>query len=289
MKKFDYIKFVTEHKHGLEEMGISHDDASGSFNIRLKPKNRPEDVFAYAEPKSKSVFQKRKNAPDYVKGIPVYYSFKSNRSDTTNLIRKLKKGISTLSEKDLLLFKGGIMNRLPVFETTQKGDARKTFSKPDILIVPESTSDLLELVKEVAIQKYKFKPNEVITSSKLLYNTPEDMINWDVFKNINEWNQNNVMNMIKCLKKSDIQPPYIIKKSGWDGKCGLQGGAARDALNPTMKVNTTNLPDNLFNKYLIIDDTMISGGTIIDQIIDIVGSQGKEAASRITGYVVIKK
>jgi hypothetical protein len=106
------------------------------------------------------------------------------------------------------------------------------------------------------------------------------MVNKEKYDKADPTTKKMVDAFVKCLEAKFPNQQISIKKSGYDGVCGIQSGA-RTLLNPTYGFNS-NLKNT--DKILVMDDFKVSGSSLKETFKLLIESGVPE--KNITGYVL---
>jgi len=231
----------------------------------IKASDDPGDDFMIN--RSKDYYKK------ILRKVPVFFGFEPNpaRGFTEGKITDMYNSIKVRDASDI-----------PYEEDLRKlviltSPASIHFNK---ILVPESSSVLnLVLAKKLA-QKYGgLSEGNIVVAPKIKY-YPDEMINLDKYERAHPVTRSIVDSWLKCVKNKFDGTQIVIKKSGYDGECGLKSGG-RVLLNPVFDI------PNVFSsgdRVLIVDDFLI-GGTTIAEISKGLIEQGV-SPSNIYGYVL---
>ena len=231
----------------------------------IKASDSPEDDFIIN--RSKDYYKK------ILRKVPVFFGFEPNpargftEGKITDMYNSIKvKDASSISYDDDL--------RKLVILTSPPS---MFFNK---IVVPESSSVLNLVVAKKLAQKYGgLSESNIIVAPKIEY-YPEEMINLEKYEKAHPVTRSIVDSWLKCVSGKFAGRKVVIKKSGYDGECGLKSGG-RILLNPVF-----DLPKvfSSGDKVLIVDDFLI-GGTTIAEISKGLIEQGV-SPNNIYGYVL---
>jgi hypothetical protein len=155
--------------------------------------------------------------------------------------------------------------------------------KIDKIIIADSSSDLNTRIANVIAKKYGLSSSDILTIKKKIY-TPDEMINKDMYDKADPTTAKMARTFVNCLRKKFGDNAKIpIKKSGYDGSCGLQSGARR-LLNPTYGF-TGNIEDLKTKNIVIVDDFFVSGSSLAE-IYNIVTQNYNIDPKRVYAYTL---
>ncbi|NCX94448.1 MAG: phosphoribosyltransferase [Gammaproteobacteria bacterium] len=214
-----------------------------------------------------------------VNNVPVYYGFSVNpkmdksEAELTTIFNNIKKNNRLIKDDELY--------KLVLLTAPSE-------VKIDRVVTLYSSSDLNERLAKAVAKKYKI-PSEnesfLFTTKKKLYK-PKDMIDRDAYERADPTTRKMADTFVRCLEKKFGPDKMIhIKKSGYDGSCGIQSGGRR-LLNPTYDLDGLNIDEN--SKILIVDDFLVSGSSFREVFISMVKDMGVPAKN-IYGYTLALK
>lgn len=216
--------------------------------------------------------------------IKVYYGFKVNpnknisQSEVTKIFNNIKARNSAISDEELY--------KLVVLTAPRESQIQK-------LIVLSSSSDLNSRLSDALSKKYN-TPAEPFTTKKILYNTPKDVVNWEVYRKADPTSRKTIDTYVRSLEDihgKNPEKPFSIKKSGYeiDGKtkAGIQRGVRR-LLNPVYDLSGLN-PEEIQNKkILVVDDFLVQGTSFKEVFSTLVNDFGVDE-NNILGYALAVK
>lgn len=186
--------------------------------------------------------------------IPVYYGFEPNpiKGFSESKISEIYNTIKVKDESKISYIED--LKKLVILTSPSSIPFNK-------IIIPQSGSVINFTVAKILAKKYGNIPeSNIYTVPKLEY-LPKDMVNRDKYEKSDPITKGIVDSWVKCVKnKKGETTPIHIKKSGYDGECGLQTGG-RSLLNPVFAI------PKIFSsrdKILIVDDFIITGTTIAE-------------------------
>jgi|TARA_R110000737_G_scaffold333410_1_gene351056 hypothetical protein len=269
--KFNYIKFITEHKHILKEGITLNDDNTFNINAIKSSDDLINDPF---------IINRNRNSTKK-EGIPVYYGISPNpnilSTREVNDIYNATKDANNISPEDLYKL---IFFTTP--EATQPTKEKIGFKINYLISLPSSAglnNSLLESIK----RRYKIEDRYVLTNISKIEYFIDDMINKEKYNAADPTTQNMASTWTRSLKRNYPDNPKMpIKKSGnpQTGHPGIQTGA-RHLLNPAYQMDQ-DIPKNV--KILVIDDFLI-GGSTLKEIFKILIGKGVPKEN-IIGYVL---
>lgn len=221
----------------------------------------------------------RSKAYKKVGNIPVYYGFSQNtnkdrnEAELTKIFNNVKKNNNLINDEELY--------KLVLLTAPQE-------KRPDKIITLYSSSDLNSRLASALAKKYNVPSQDgqsFVTTKKKLYK-PKEMVNREAYEDSDPTTRKMVDTFVRCLEKKFGEDAQInIKKSGYDGVCGLQSGARR-LLNPTYDMEGMGLNKN--SKILIVDDFLVSGSSI-REIFSILVNELGIPKQNISGYTLALK
>lgn len=221
----------------------------------------------------------RSKAYKKVGNIPVYYGFSQNankdrnEAELTKIFNNVKKNNRLINDDELY--------KLVLLTAPQQ-------ERPDKIITLYSSSDLNSRLATALAKKYNIpaeKQESLVTTKKKLYK-PKDMVNREAYEDSDPTTRKMVDTFVRCLEKKFGEDAQLnIKKSGYDGVCGLQSGARR-LLNPTYDLEGMGINKN--SKILIVDDFLVSGSSLREIFSTLVKDLGI-SPKNIYGYTLALK
>lgn len=211
--------------------------------------------------------------------IPVYYGFSENpknpksEREITNIFNNIKKKNNLIKDEELY--------KLALLTAPSE-------VKIDNIVTLYSSSDLNHRLSDSLAKKYKVPVQDessFLVTKKKLYK-PKDMIDREAYEKSDPVTRKMVDTFVRCLiKKFGEDTPINIKKSGYDGSCGLQSGGRR-LLNPTYDLEGMDINKN--SKILVVDDFLVSGSSLKEVFSTLVNDLGV-SPKNIYGYVLALK
>jgi hypothetical protein len=211
--------------------------------------------------------------------IPVYYGFSENpkknkdEAELTKIFNNVKKNNELIKDEELY--------KLALLTAPSE-------VKIDKIITLYSSSDLNSRLANALAKKYKIpvqSEDSFFTTKKKLYK-PKEMINREAYDKSDPVTRKMVDTFVRCLEKNfGADTMMHIKKSGYEGSCGLQSGARR-LLNSTYDIAASNIDNN--SKILIVDDFLVSGSSLREVFQALVNDLGV-SPKNIFGYTLALK
>lgn len=221
----------------------------------------------------------RAKQPKKIGNMPVYYGFSPNSAkpkddnELTKIFNNVKKNNQLIKDEELY--------KLVLLTAPQE-------NRPDKIITLYSSSDLNNRLSKALAKKYNLASEEgepFSTTKKRLY-TPKEMIDREAYEKADPTTRKMVDTFVRCLeKKFGADAKLNIKKSGYDGVCGLQSGGRR-LLNPTYDLEGMEL--NKYSKVLVVDDFLVSGSSLREVFSVLVNDIGV-SPKNIYGYTLALK
>jgi len=224
--------------------GINLDQEGLKINV-IRDSDSSNDDFIIN--RSKAYFKKM------FRKIPIYFGFQPNPA----------KGFS---ESRITQIYNGIKVK-DASEIAYEEDLRKLIilTSPDSMrfdkiIIPESSSVLNFVVAKNLARKYGNLPESNIYVIPKIEYFPADMIDKEKYEKSDAVTKDIVDAWFKCVNNKFKDTQVVIKKSGYNGECGLKSGGRR-LLNPVYSI------PKIFtkrDKILIVDDFIVTGTSVAE-------------------------
>jgi len=259
IKLFDILKEVHE---GVK---LGNDDGVHIDVVRQSDDLETDDFIINRDKKHRKVNR-----------IPVYYGFSENpkmdksESELTKIFNNVKSKNNLIKDEELY--------KLVLLTAPSE-------VKIDRIITLYSSSDLNNRLADALSKKYKVPVEQGFTTKKKLYK-PKDMIDREAYEKADPVTREMADTFVRCLiKKFGPDKMIHIKKSGYDGSCGIQSGGRR-LLNPTYDMEGLKL--NSYDKIMIVDDFLVSGSSF-REVFSILVNDLEIPPKNIFGYTLALK
>lgn len=243
------------------------------------------DVVAKSDdPNTDDFIINRSQKSRKIGNIKVYYGFEVNpsknisSSEVTKIFNNVKDKNSAISDEELY--------KLVLLTAPRESQIQK-------LITLSSSSDLNSRLSNALSKKYSTSADP-FTTDKILYNTPKDVVNWEVYKKADPTSRTAIDTYVRGLEKihgKNPEKPFSIKKSGYDiegkTKAGIQRGVRR-ILNPVYDLSGLNPEDVQNKKILVVDDFLVQGTSFKEVFSTLINDFGVKE-SNLLGYALAVK